>query len=212
MDNNQMTSLEAADKQRLSARKESVIRAAEKILSAINAAGEIKSTKVYAANMLRDAGLYLIEASGRTRLIFNSDGMVFLREHVLPHMPAGTAIELLKMAVHLAATIEKPFQNYEEYSQYVFEFQAIDKQLGVTCSQQIHEAGECVAPKNHFLTVVCGIDSVRVKLQKMIEQKPVETWSPWELDSFLGRWQVVEEFVAKARQAASRLADEKASA
>jgi hypothetical protein len=168
-------------------------------LKARNAADNIGELEIVCLNRMREAGLKINQASGHEQLIFGSDGTEFCRREILPHLPEGMDMKVVRACVHLATNLKAPVRDREELRAAKRELQLVMESLGLAEAPRRKELQSAHA-RNLFSDYVSRVASLRVLFEELEVEEPMERWSPDKLDEFLEEAAPVKERITRAEK------------
>lgn len=181
------------------ARQLLVEEAGNLLLKAKHAAGNIGELQIFCINQMRAAGLKINQASGHEQLIFNMEGTEFCRREILPYLPEGMDLKMVRACVHVANNLKEPIKTLDELRAAKRELQLVMESVELATAPKRDQIQTAHA-RNLFAAYVSTTCNFRMLLDKMETEEPMERWSPDKLDEFLENWQPLEERVARAKK------------
>ena len=163
-------------------------------------AGKITEEEIGTVNDLRECGLALQQMSGtRTQLLFDLAGKEFIRREILPHLPAGVAMEHIQACVEISKRVPAPISTREELKLVRQEIQMAFIALGLEEAPHRKELQNAIA-RNLFSDFVSSAAGLNVLFEKLEREEPMEGWPDEKLDEFLESAQPVKEKILRAER------------
>jgi hypothetical protein len=195
----ELTYTERAGKMSRRARKAACAQAGKAWQKAQSAAGNISELEIVCVNRLREAGVALNQAAGRTQLLFNIHGLEFCRNELLPLLPPGMGLEQVQACVHIANSVPKPIQTREELKLAKQELQLAFQALGLIEAPRRKELQSAHA-RNLFSDFVSRAVGLNVLFDDLEKEEPMENWPAAKLDEFLETTVPVAAKIEKAKK------------
>lgn len=175
--------VERAGKMATKARKLACRQAAAHWREASKAAADIGSLEIECINQMRAAGEKILEACGRTQLVFNLDVKEFVRKKLLPHLPPGMELPQVQACVQIAAHVKEPIKTRDELKSVKAEMQLAFQALGLLEPPRRGEQSRI--ERNVFCEFVTKARNVEIVIESLEKDLPLEKWDPPALDEFL---------------------------
>jgi len=180
-------------------RKACAERAGALFTKAQHAAMNIGELEVVCLNRLREAGIQFNIACGREQLIFTVEGREFCRKELLPHLPPEMDIAAIQACVHIANNVPKPIETREELKAVKAELQLAFQALGLADAPRRKELQTAHA-RNLFSDFVNKFAAVKLTLDELETEQPMDKWPSAKLDEFIENAQPVKAKIERAEK------------
>lgn len=166
------------------ARKIACRAAGELWREATKAAADLGSIEIECLNSMRAAGEKILEAAGRSQLLFTLEVKEFCRKEILPLLPPGMELEQVQACVQIASHIPKPIQNRDELRAVKAEVQLAFQALGLIETRRRKEL-QTPHTRNLFSDFVSMATNLKLLIDELESELPLEQWTTDALDEFL---------------------------